>query len=167
VGSDLARGTLKIFHLVLPPLRARPEDILFLADHFLEECAGASALLGVDARKALVIHTWPGNVRELRHAIHRAATFCDGGLVRVEHLPPEALSLPERLRHGARDSPAPVETELEQEDVRIIAALGRANGRIGQAARSLGMSRSTMWRRMRANRIQPHMRGTSLASRAT
>jgi DNA-binding NtrC family response regulator len=80
-----------VFEMTLPPLRDRPEDILVLAEAFLEEIGrniGRSAAgLSKDARDRLLAHRWPGNIRELRDAIERAMILCEGGLITGEHLP--------------------------------------------------------------------------------
>jgi DNA-binding NtrC family response regulator len=156
---------LKTFHLVLPPLRARPEDILLLAEHFLAQHTRGTLQLGLDARKALVTHAWPGNVRELQHAIHRAATFANSGIIQLEDLPPEVLSLPEALRHHARHLPVPGQTELEGEKDRIVAALNHANGRIGKAAHDLAIGRTKMWNLMRKHGLG-RPRSAALTSRS-
>ena len=99
LSAALARGDfredlyyrLRVFEIALPPLRDRKEDILPLAEAFVEEigktvgqaCAGISK----QARDALLSYSWPGNVRELRNAIERAMILCDGGLITAEHLP--------------------------------------------------------------------------------
>src|SRR5262249_10346896 len=75
----------------LPPLRERPDDILVLAEAFLEEIGKSvgrpAAGLSKDARDRLLAHAWPGNIRELRNAIERAVILCEGGLITGEHLP--------------------------------------------------------------------------------
>jgi Nif-specific regulatory protein len=95
----MERGTLRedlyyrlgVFEIVLPPLRERPEDILVLAEAFLDEIGRGvgrpAAGLSKDARDRLLAHQWPGNIRELRNAIERAVILCEGGLVTGEHLP--------------------------------------------------------------------------------
>ncbi|MGH9640736.1 MAG: sigma 54-interacting transcriptional regulator, partial [Bryobacteraceae bacterium] len=73
---------LSIFPLNLPPLRNRTEDILPLAEHFLETLSQQSALprksLSLEASRLLRAHCWPGNVRELQHSIERAFVLADG-----------------------------------------------------------------------------------------
>ncbi len=81
---------LAVFEIHVAPLRERPEDVLPLAETFLEELSRAMgrtrAGLSPDGRAALLRHSWPGNVRELRNAIERAILLCDGGLVTADHL---------------------------------------------------------------------------------
>src|SRR5262249_28422732 len=82
---------LRVFEIALPPLRERREDILPLAEAFLEEIGKTvgrpSAGISKQARDALFAYSWPGNVRELRNAIERAIILADGGLITAEHLP--------------------------------------------------------------------------------
>lgn len=85
---------LSVFPLNLPPLCNRPEDILPLAEHFLEALCGQSGLprksLSLEASKQLRARSWPGNVRELQHAIERAFVLADGR----EQIRAEDLSMP-------------------------------------------------------------------------
>jgi transcriptional regulator with GAF, ATPase, and Fis domain len=97
--AALARGDfredlyyrLRVFEIRLPPLRERPEDILPMAEAFLEEIGPAvgrpAAGISRQAHEALLSYPWPGNVRELRNVLERASILCDGGLITVEHLP--------------------------------------------------------------------------------
>ncbi len=82
---------LGVFEIALPPLRDRVEDMLELADVFLEEIGETvgrpAAGIARDAKDQLVAYRWPGNVRELRNAIERAVILADGGVIRSEHLP--------------------------------------------------------------------------------
>src|ERR1700687_5420735 len=84
---------LRVFEIRLPPLRERPEDILPMAESFLEELGPAvgrpAAGISRQAHEALLSYRWPGNVRELRNVLERASILCDGGLITVEHLPVE------------------------------------------------------------------------------
>ncbi|MBM3847910.1 MAG: sigma-54-dependent Fis family transcriptional regulator, partial [Verrucomicrobia bacterium] len=78
---------LNVVELNLPPLRERPEDIIPLATHFLEQLTRGKARLSPPTLAALEHYGWPGNVRELRNAMERAALMCGGELVLPEHLP--------------------------------------------------------------------------------
>src|SRR5262249_15184349 len=82
---------LNVFQIHIPPLRERPEDILPLAETFLEELGRSmgrpAAGISRDAREWMMSYAWPGNVRELRNAVERAILLCDGGLITREHLP--------------------------------------------------------------------------------
>src|SRR6185295_9795854 len=82
---------LDVFGIRIPPLRERTEDILPLAESFLEDLGRSmgrpAAGISRAAREWLVAHSWPGNARELRNAIERAILLCDGGLITRDHLP--------------------------------------------------------------------------------
>ena len=122
---------LNLIEIELPPLRERREDILPLAEHFLDGAAQLSAA----AREALLGHDWPGNVRELKNAIQRAVLLAPGTL-----LQPGDLGL----------AAVPVARPAEEEPARadIEAALARAGGVVSQAASELGLSRQALYRRM-------------------
>ncbi|WP_348672166.1 sigma-54 dependent transcriptional regulator [uncultured Abyssibacter sp.] len=123
---------LNVVEIRLPPLADRRDDIVPLAEHFL----GDEAILSDEARDALVRHRWPGNVRELRNAIERARLLCQDGVVR-----PEDLNLPVNVQPAARN--------LDEPDREAIqAALDAAGGTVSRAARSLGLSRQALYRRM-------------------
>jgi DNA-binding NtrC family response regulator len=92
---------LNVLALHIPPLRARPADILPLAEHFAERYAKANGVparpLGPLARAALLAHPWPGNVRELENCLHRAVLLAEGqeiGIEAIELTPPRASEAP-------------------------------------------------------------------------
>jgi len=124
---------LNVIELNLPPLAARADDILPLAESFLAEPVSLSA----DARAALLSHTWPGNVRELKNAIARASLLCRDGTIQASD-----LGLVPR-------APAPRSlADAEPDRAAIEAALARARGVISQAAAELGLSRQALYRRL-------------------
>jgi len=122
---------LNVIELEVPPLAERPEDILPLAQHFLER----GFKLAPAAEEALQRYSWPGNVRELQNAIRRACLLSGGSVIGVAALNlPAAGAASEEAAHLDR---AAVERALE-----------RAQGVIAQAARELGLSRQALYRRM-------------------
>ncbi len=125
---------LNVIELRLPPLAERSEDVLPLAEHFLQ----ARATLDPGARAALQAHAWPGNVRELKNAIERAALLCSDGTIGARDL---GLG-PPRMASGR------VAADAEPDKDMIEAALQRARGVISQAASELGLSRQALYRRM-------------------
>jgi len=148
---------LGVFEIHLPPLRERPEDIVELAEAFLEE-VGASigrpaAGLSEAAREQLLVHSWPGNVRELKNAIERAVILCHGGLVTREHLPiTVARPAAERVAIAAPAAETfPVEgvalDDVERELVRK--AMAKAGQNKSQAAKLLGLSRGQLYSLLR------------------
>jgi DNA-binding NtrC family response regulator len=124
---------LNVIELALPPLAARPDDILPIAESLL----GAGLQLSAEAREALLAHAWPGNVRELKNAIQRASLFCRDGVIAAADLGLAPRALPPRTSADAEPDRAAIET-----------ALARAKGVISQAASELGLSRQALYRRM-------------------
>jgi DNA-binding NtrC family response regulator len=150
---------ISVFPVEIPPLRRRRADIPILAEAFLERYAkemGRKGLrLGAEARRALMEHSWPGNVRELQNCLERAAILSDGLEIRPEHL---------RLRAEAGRGPSlgdvldlsgPLAEVAERaaaraEDEAIRLALAEAGGNRAAAAERLGISVSTLSRRLKA-----------------
>jgi transcriptional regulator with GAF, ATPase, and Fis domain len=151
---------LSVFELKLPPLRERPEDILVLAEAFLEELGEQvgkpAAGLSEDARAQLVAHAWPGNVRELRNAIERAVILCRGGLVTSEHLPTTTARAVAEVAAAIAEAP-PGPREFPAEGIRLDAverelltgALARARQNKSRAAKLLGLSRGQLYSLLR------------------
>jgi DNA-binding NtrC family response regulator len=138
---------LNVIPIQLLPLRARREDIVPLARHFLSHHAaeaGRRLAFTPEAEQVLATHPWPGNVRELENAVERAVV-----LARGESITPEDLLLEERLATG----PTPDGTLQESLDhaaaQRIRQALEAARGNRAEAARALGIDRTTLYRMMR------------------
>ncbi|WP_329741130.1 sigma-54 dependent transcriptional regulator [Dyella sp. A6] len=123
---------LNVIEVNLPPLAERVDDILPLAEHFLD----GRGELSDAAREALVNYPWPGNVRELKNAIERAALLSPDGVVT-----PERLNLPQHVVAAARNLDEPSREAVES-------ALDKAGGVISRAAQSLGLSRQALYRRM-------------------
>jgi len=160
---------LNVFEIHLAPLRARAEDILPLADAFVEELgrtvARPAAGISRDARTWLLAYPWPGNVRELRNAIERAILLCDGGLITRDHLP-AVVGRPEEARaeaasqerqrplggNGPGDVAAPLPPggiDLEAVERGFVeTALRQVRGNKSKAARLLGLTRSQLYSRL-------------------
>jgi Nif-specific regulatory protein len=146
---------LGVFEIVLPPLRERPEDILELADGFLEEIGLSvgrpAAGIARDAREQLARYHWPGNVRELRNAIERAVILADGGYIRSEHLPVTAPRPPEGASadlNGAAAFPAGgVNLEAIERSL-VVKALTQARHNKTRAAKLLGLTRAQLYTRI-------------------
>jgi transcriptional regulator with PAS, ATPase and Fis domain len=136
---------LRVVPIEIPPLRERRADVEILARHLLRKVSarhGRSLLLAPDALRALLRYPWPGNVRELENALEYAVAVCRGQTIHAEDLPAEVvegapLQPPERI---------PI-TASERE--RLRAVLEAHHWRRDEAARALGMSRTTLWRKMR------------------
>ena len=126
---------LNVIELKLPPLAARPADIVPLARHFL----GAGKQLHAEARAALLAHGWPGNVRELKNVMLRASLLAQGDLIQVAD-----LGLPPAMGGATASDDAGREPDRDA----IGQALARAGGVVAQAAADLGLSRQALYRRM-------------------
>lgn len=134
----------------LPPLRERPEDIPLLARHFLSLYARKYRKpierIPPDVVAALVRLPWPGNVRELLHAIERAVIMSDASTLRVEDF---FMDEPV-LRICRKDTPPEESLRIEEQEMRIIRkALAAHNGNLSRAARELGLSRPSLYRRLK------------------
>ena len=142
---------LRVVEIALPPLRERREDIPKLARHFLERFAareGREVLtLDREAFAALLAHDFAGNIRELENLLEGAAALSRGGVIRLEDL----QWLPMRAPGMLPESEAPAEGEvpnlraLEQKHIRRVLKL--AGGNKSRAARMLGISRRTLYRK--------------------
>ncbi|MBF0416527.1 MAG: sigma 54-interacting transcriptional regulator [Magnetococcales bacterium] len=136
---------LKVVELELPPLRARPDDLPMLIDHFVSRFNAKFDRqvtgLTTEAISALLDHSWPGNIRELEHAMEHAFVLCKGPIIQIEHLPRE-LRISDPVGR-------PMDVSPHSERESILAALSANNWRREQAARYLGMSRTTLFRKMR------------------
>ncbi len=138
---------ISTFVLALPPLRKRYEDIPVLAELFIVELGRQlgkpNLVLGESAHQALLAHRWPGNVRELRNTLERAIIRCDGDEIWPAHL---GLSV------GASDATPTYGSRLnmaELEKLHIKRVLEEEGGRVSDAAKRLGMPRSTLYSRLK------------------
>ena len=141
---------LRVVPLFLPPLRERRGDVEALFWHFVDEMSrgGLRRVIGVTraAMEAVRSYSWPGNVRELRSAVEYAFVVGEGVILDEMELPPEVRGEPHPDMSGLRL----VDTGRNQ----LLAALAKHNGRRGAAAAELGISRSTLWRRLYAYRLR-------------
>jgi two-component system, NtrC family, response regulator AlgB len=135
---------LNVITLTLPPLRERSEDVLQLAEGFLarfvREYARPVHGFSDAAREALQGYAWPGNIRELRNVIERASIICNAELIEPEH-----LGLGEPLENGAPRIGAAL--SLEQLEKAHITAVLATSETLDQAARTLGIDASTLYRK--------------------
>jgi len=139
---------LNVIPLSVPPLRERRDDVLPLARHFLQRHAseaGRPLRFSADAERTLVEHEWRGNVRELENAVERAAVLTRADVIEAEDLLLEEFPV---SRTAATDGS--LQESLDRAaSARIQAALDEAGGNRTEAARSLGIDRTTLYRLMR------------------
>jgi transcriptional regulator with GAF, ATPase, and Fis domain len=147
---------LRVFPIVLPPFRERREDIEPMARALLSRVgarSGRSLRFAPEALRALLSYAWPGNVRELENALEYAATVARGQTLQPEDLPPEVLAgASATLAAQSSGHAAPLESGAAgagEERATIEAALQAHRWCRADTARALGLSRSTLWRRMR------------------
>lgn len=136
---------IRVARIVVPPLRDRREDIPLLVEKFLTDARLRinQTVGGVsdDAMRRLLRHDWPGNVRELQSAIESACIACRGSVIQESDLPPE-------LSGSGASSPAFSSPQGDARN-RVLAAIRAAKGNRTAAARLLGVSRATLYRRLR------------------
>jgi two-component system response regulator HydG len=137
---------LKVFTLVVPPLRERRDDIPALAASFLD-AEGHTAGLSAKASALLLAYRWPGNVRELQNAMKHGAVLSRGATIEVEHLP-EELGAPAVAGEGSSAGPELITLE-EAERRHVVRVLEACGGQQVDAARVLGIGRTTLWRKLK------------------
>ncbi len=167
---------LNVIPIRTPSLRERKEDIFELAVHFLgrhaERIGRAVGHIDDEAVEALIAHDWPGNIRELENAIERAVVLCEGPALTLDDLPAEVREPGQRRRarlplsaagrtSGRRGGPAEADrrrrpasiraspTTRPSERSRLLDALDRAGGNKSEAARIVGLPRSTFFSKLK------------------
>jgi DNA-binding NtrC family response regulator len=158
---------LRVFEIGLPALRERQQDILPMAEAFLEEIGAlvgrTAAGISRDAATALQSYDWPGNVRELRNALERALILCDGGLITMEHLP---FSIGRSRGKGKGPGSGVIaalgEAFANSDNVRlrdverdlIVRALHESGNNRSKAARLLGITRSQLYTKLQRHKLE-------------
>jgi len=144
---------IRVVHLKLPSLRERREDIPLLVDRLVarfnrlqnKDIAGVSD----EVLARLMEHDYPGNVRELENIIEQAFVLCRGGMIELQHLPPELRPMG---GHSAGEYGGPATLDA-MERLLIAEALQRHRGNRRQAARDLGIDTSTLFRKLKSLKI--------------
>jgi two-component system response regulator HydG len=138
---------LAVVPLRIPPLRERREDVPLLAAHFLQgfnQRTGSDKVLTAEGAARLLEHDWPGNVRELENAMEQAAALSPSREIRARDIQIDAV------RAGPPGAPATLAEAVEEAERRAIeAALHRNEHDLPRVARDLGVSPTTLWRRMK------------------
>lgn len=150
---------LRVVPLRIPPLRNRDGDVAMLARLFSDElCKHGDRQveqIAPGAIAALAAYDWPGNVRELQNALEYAFAMGDGPVLTEADLPPEILGDTTAGWAGNAPQTEAATDKLPKEARRILTALERAAGHRGRAAQSLGISRVTLWRKIKEYGLQP------------
>jgi DNA-binding NtrC family response regulator len=150
---------LNVFRIDLPPLRERRTDIPLLLEAALDRLRRRSSLpvpegCTTAAVRALREYDWPGNIRELFSVVESAALLSRGARIGVQHLPPELRANAAEAESLGNDRYRAPEGD-DDERRAIVAALERAEGKKTRAARALGMSRTTLWRKIKEYGLEP------------
>jgi DNA-binding NtrC family response regulator len=135
---------INTIHVEIPPLRERKEDILPLAnrfiEHFCKQYDKGTLVLNKAAQEKLITHSWYGNIRELEHAIEKAVIISDGSI-----LPSEYFQLPRKT-----EIPETAVSTLEEMELKMIQkTLIKCNGNLTAVAAQLGISRQTLYNKMK------------------
>lgn len=132
---------LNVIPIILPPLRERKEDILVLADYFLKVVCQREDLgerkFSEKASKYLQSYNWPGNIRELKYTVERAAILSDSYFIKSEH-----FGFPTKI-------PKTRKSLDELRDAEIARVLEECDGNVTKAAKSLGVGRATLYRKLK------------------
>ena len=137
---------INTIHVEIPPLRERKEDIIPLAELFVQRFAKqydkGQMILSDTARRKLQMHPWYGNIRELEHAIEKAIIISEGGILTDAHFhfPKKSLS-PEKE--------SAIETLEDMELVMIRKAIDKCGGNLSAVAMQLGITRQTLYNKMK------------------
>jgi DNA-binding NtrC family response regulator len=154
---------LDVYHLAVPPLRERREDIPLLAERFLHDFRAETGKpvrgFSPEVTEVLGRYAWPGNVRELRNAVERSLLSCRGELIEIADLPQAVLAGAGQPVKAAAAGARPADQDLdgwltEVERRAILDALSECNGVQAQAARRLGVSERSLWHRIKKLNIQ-------------
>ena len=142
---------LGVIEVEMPSLRNRREDILPLARYFVTRLEKRLAMPGLKLDAAtldhLVLYAWPGNVRELKNALERAAVLCKDMVIRPEDLPPVVIRTHEQLHMPGSGSYCCL-AEIEADHIRsVLESMGNNRRRTAQI---LGISTTTLWRKLKA-----------------
>jgi two-component system, NtrC family, response regulator AtoC len=141
---------LNVVHIEMPPLRAHPEDIPLLVEHFLQSFSRQYRVspkrVTAEALERLTAYAWPGNIRELQNLIERAFALSTAETITLEDLPPAVAGwvAPEVGNEDDRELPTLGDTERRL----IAAALRRSGGNKKEAARLLGIDRQRLYRKI-------------------
>lgn len=157
---ELAAGTLRrdlyyrlnVVPIVLPPLRARKNDIILLARHFLAHYAAKlnspAVAFSPEAERKLLLYSWPGNVRELEHVVERVVVLCTQKIIQEEHI---VLSCENGTGHSFQEMKARMISQFETDYIQSLLIAYRGN--ITKAAQAAQKERRTFWELVRKHKI--------------
>ena len=147
---------VNVFPIYMPPLRERKDDIMLLADYFLEKIAAENkkniSRISTPAIEMLTRYHWPGNIRELENCIERAVLLCNEDVIRSEHLPPP-LQMINKDEAVAKSSLSEIIENKERE--LIVDALKKFDGKQRKTAKELGISERILGYKIKKYNIHP------------
>lgn len=137
---------LNVFHIYLPPLRERREDILVLSEHILNglkyQLNKPELTIDEEGKEILFRYSWPGNTRELENVLERAAFLCEDHIITAKELP-----ILEDKTDRTGKSAEPLDLDL------VLNTLSNTKGNVKKAAEQLGVARSSIYRKLDKNNI--------------
>jgi two-component system response regulator HydG len=139
---------LKVLTVRVPPLRERREDLLPLFHALNARERRPSAGLSPAAQAAFLTYPWPGNVRELGNAVKHGCALARGGVIELAHLPEELQAGGSFVASGGDGRADPLRLD-DAERAHVLRVLDRCGGSQNDAARALGIGRTTLWRKLR------------------
>ena len=144
---------INVFPLETPLLKERSDDIPLLISYFIQQniIKGIKEVKGVsrEAMEVILNYSWPGNVRELRNTIEYAMVLCPGELIDLHHLPGKMF------KNNYHEKPSHAfSNQLNSERDMLLETLEKTGGNQSKAAEILGVSRVTVWKRMKKYGIQ-------------
>jgi DNA-binding NtrC family response regulator len=148
---------LNVLDIAIPPLRERKSDLPLLLEYFLRRLTPAGKVppgIAPRAWTALTEYDYPGNVREFSHAVERALVLSRGSEIDVEHLPPEIVRAPRQSGTHRLEQVQPLAAAIKEfERQHLLRALAAVGGRRSAAAELLGISRKSLWEKLRDHGI--------------
>ena len=145
---------VKVCDIHMPALRDRPAELAPLIEHFLRRLSDNPPRLTPLARTRLLSYSYPGNIRELAHALEHAVVLARSGTIDVEHLPAEIAGVPTDGNLGITRPLAQAVRDFERDY--LMRALALAGGVRVRAAQLLGISRKTLWLKLRELGLSPN-----------
>jgi transcriptional activator for dhaKLM operon len=145
-----------VFHIEIPPLRDRKEDIPVLAEQFLSRLSpnkSPAITINEDAMRILCRYPWPGNVREFEMVLERAVHLGQGNVIHLVDLPEQVRNGRVVISHSPKSEPILTTADAEREA--ILRAGWACQGHVTEMSEQLGIGRTTLWRKMKRLNITP------------
>lgn len=153
---------VNVIRIHLPPLRERREDVAMLVDYFLEKISAklnkGKKTLSAESKYVMMRYDWPGNIRELQNTIERVVALSKNEVIQADELmlPVEAFAgTPTVMQESDKRKSFIVTTLAEQEKIAIVDALNKYGGNQTKVSQVLGISTTTLWRKIKKYKIRP------------